>query len=352
MDNVLVTGGCGYIGSHTVLTLLEKGHNVSILDSHHNSNPIVIKKLKEIIYKFDDNLLRNLNYFNVDLRNHVDLEKIFLRAKDNNQKIDSVIHFAGLKAVNESVINPLLYWDFNIGGTINLLKVMKKYLCKDLIFSSSATIYDNSYKNLIDENCPIRPTNPYGKTKANIESLLKDIFKSEMGEWRIINLRYFNPIGAHKSGNLGECPNGLPNNIFPLILKVASKKLKVLNVYGDDWNTRDGTCIRDYVHILDLAEGHVEALKYLKNNDSQFLNLNIGTGVGTTVLELINTFMKVNNIELPFVYSSRREGDKECVVADNTKILNTLDWKPKRDLEDMCIDGWKWQTLNPDGYVD
>ena len=352
MDNVLVTGGCGYIGSHTVLSLLKKGHKVSIIDSHHNSNPIVVKKLKEIIYEFNSNLIENLNYFKGDLRNYEDLEKIFLYAKANHQRIDSVIHIAGLKAVNESVINPLLYWDFNLGGTINLLKVMRKYFCKDLIFSSSATIYDNSYKNLIKENCPIRPINPYGKTKANVESLLEDIFNSEKGEWRIINLRYFNPIGAHKSGKLGECPNGVPNNIFPLILKVASKKLKVLKVYGNDWNTRDGTCIRDYVHILDLAEGHVEALKYLKNNNSQYKNFNIGTGIGTTVLELINTFMKVNNIDFPFVFATRREGDQEYVVADNTKILENLDWKPKRDLEDMCIDGWKWQTLNPNGYID
>ncbi len=351
MNNVLVTGGCGYIGSHTVLLLLEKGYFVYILDSHYTSRPAVINKLNKIILEKDKTLVNNLKYFKGDLRNENDLNSIFIYAKENYKPIQAVIHLAGLKAVYESVKNPLLYWDFNLVGTISLLKVMKEFSCRNLIFSSSATIYSKSNK-LINENFSIKPINPYGKTKSNIESLLEDLHKSEKGQWKIINLRYFNPIGAHYSGNIGEHPIENPNNIFPLILKVASRKLKELKIFGNDWGTRDGTCIRDYVHILDLANAHLAAFEYLSRSNSQFTNLNIGTGKGTTVLELINTFKKVNKIDLPFSFASRREGDQEYVVADNRKALNILNWKPIRNIEDMCRDGWKWQTKNPNGYFD
>tara|TARA_Y100001978_G_scaffold203213_1_gene227506 strand:- start:2263 stop:3321 length:1059 start_codon:yes stop_codon:yes gene_type:complete len=352
MTNILVTGGCGYIGSHTVLALLEKGHYVFIIDSLLNSNVKVLKKLKYILLKKDKRLLKNLKFFKGDLREKNHIEKIFIYANENKKNIEAVIHFAGLKAVGESVKNPLMYWETNVGGTINLIKVMNKYSCKNLIFSSSATIYANAGNKLLKENSIISPINPYGKTKNYVESLLEDIYNSEQGEWKFINLRYFNPIGAHYSGHIGENPIGKPNNLFPLILQVASRKLKELKVYGKDWNTRDGTCIRDYVHVLDLADGHVAAFEYLNNNKSQFINLNIGTGKGTTVLELIEIFKKVNNIDILYSFTSRREGDQEYVVADNSKILSVLNWKPKRDIEEMCRDGWKWQTLNPNGYLD
>ena len=351
MNNVLVTGGCGYIGSHTVLSLLEKGYYVYIIDSHRSSSPAVIQKLNKIISNKDKTLTKNLKYFKGDLREGKNLERVFCYAKENNRPIQGVIHLAGLKSVYESVRNPLLYWDYNLAGTISLLKVMSEYSCKNLIFSSSATIYSKSNKQ-IKENFTIQPINPYGKTKSNIESLLEDIYQSEKGQWKIINLRYFNPIGAHHSGNIGEHQIGTPNNLFPLILQVASGKLKELKVYGNNWNTRDGTCIRDYVHILDLANAHLASFEYLSRSHSQFTNLNIGTGKGTSVLELINTFKKVNKIDLPFSFASRREGDQEYVVADNRKALNILNWKPIKDIDDMCRDGWKWQTKNPDGYLE
>ena len=352
MTNILVTGGCGYIGSHTVLALLEKGNYVYIIDSLINSNLNVLNKLKGIILKKDPRLVENLKFFKGDLRNKNDIEKIFIYADNNAKKIEAVIHFAGLKAVGESVKNPLMYWESNLGGTMNLLKVMHKYSCKNLVFSSSATIYANSSSQLLNENSNISPINPYGKTKNYIESLLEDIYRSEEGKWNFINLRYFNPIGAHTSGEIGENPLGRPNNLFPLILQAASKKLRNLQVYGNDWNTRDGTCIRDYIHVMDLADGHVEALNHLNSKGSQFISLNIGTGKGTTVLELINTFEKVNDIDILYSFTERREGDQENVVADNTRILSILNWEPKRDIEDMCRDGWRWQNLNPNGYID
>lgn len=352
MTNILVTGGCGYIGSHTVLALLEKGNYVYIIDSLINSNLEVLNRLKGILDKKDQRLVKNLKFFKGDLRNKNDIEKIFIYADENNKKIEAVIHFAGLKAVGESVKNPLMYWDSNLGGTMNLLKVMHKYSCKNLIFSSSATIYANSNNKLLNENSNISPINPYGKTKHYIESLLEDIYMSGQGEWRFLNLRYFNPIGAHHSGGIGENPIGRPNNLFPIILQVASRKLTELQVYGNDWNTKDGSCIRDYIHVMDLADGHVAAFEYLYSKGSQFINLNIGTGKGTTVLELINIFKKVNNVDIKYSFTARRKGDQENVVADNTRILSVLNWKPKRDIEDMCRDGWKWQNLNPNGYLD
>jgi len=351
MKSILVTGGCGYIGSHTVLSLLENGFFVYVLDSNVNSSPAVIKRLFEIILNKNKNLIENLNFLNGDLRNLDDIEEIFLIADKKKQTINGVIHLAGLKSIEESIKLPFSYWDNNVVGSINLLKIMKKYNCKTIIFSSSATIYADFENGKIRENFSIKPINPYGRNKSTIELLLNDIYESEPSEWRIINLRYFNPIGAHKSGKLGENPIGLVNNIFPLILRVASKDIKELKVFGNNWNTRDGTCIRDYIHIMDLANGHIEALNYLYKNNPKLLNLNIGTGLGNTVLELIKTFERVNNIRIPYSFVERRKGDREYVVADNSKLLETLNWKPTRSLEDMCKDGWKWHLSNPFGYL-
>ena len=349
MASILVTGGCGYIGSHTVLSLLEKGLNVYVIDSNENSSALVINRIRDILKKNNLQLTNNLYFVKGDVRISDDLEKVFLKALENDHNIYGVIHFAGLKAVEESCNSPLLYWDTNLVGTITLLKVMKNYNCRNLIFSGSATIYSNSIKNKLKEDSLIKPINPYGRTKATVEILLNDIFLSD-NQWKIINLRYFNPIGAHQSGEIGEDPIGLPNNIFPLILNVASKKISELKVFGKDWNTKDGTCIRDYIHVMDLADGHIAALNYLQNNSSQILNLNIGTGIGNSVLDLINIFQDVNNVEVPYSFAKRREGDKAEIIADNTKILSTLNWKPKRSLKNMCIDGWKWHLMNPNGY--
>ncbi len=351
MLNILVTGGCGFIGSHTVFALLKKGYRVFIFDSHFNSSILVYERLRNMIRKVDKSLVFNLEYLKGDLRIYEDVERLFKKAKKEGKDIHAVIHFAGLKAVNESIKKPLLYWDSNVLGSINLLKVMQNYSCKNLIFSSSATIYANPEKQKINESFSIKPINPYGNTKATIENFLKDIYQSELGEWRIINLRYFNPIGAHSSGMIGEDPKGKPNNIFPLILKVASKRIKELKIFGKDWNTYDGTCIRDYIHVMDLADGHIAACEYLSSNKSQISSFNIGTGKGYSVLELIETFQSVNNIKVPYSFAGRRKGDQEYVVADNNKIVSTLNWSPKRNIKDMCRDGWKWQKSNPNGYL-
>ncbi len=350
MKNILVTGGCGYIGSHTVLSLLENGYFVYVFDSNVNSSSVVLKRILEILGKEKEILSENLKFYKGDIRFKENIEEVFSNAIKENRKINEVIHFAGLKSIEESIKFPFLYWDNNVVGTINLLNAMNKYDCKTIIFSSSATIYENSGKNKINEKTLVNPINPYGRNKSTIELFLNDIYESDPKNWRIINLRYFNPIGAHISGKLGENQIGLVNNIFPLILKVASKNMKEFKIFGNDWNTRDGTCIRDYIHVMDLVNGHVEALNYLRNNNPQIMNLNIGTGLGSTVLELIKTFEMVNNVKIPYSFTSRRKGDLGCVVADNSKILKTLSWEPKRSLEDMCKDGWNWHLINPKGY--
>tara|TARA_S200000501_G_scaffold365136_1_gene398181 strand:+ start:1016 stop:2068 length:1053 start_codon:yes stop_codon:yes gene_type:complete len=350
MKSILVTGGCGYIGSHTVLSLLENGYFVYVFDSNVSSSRKVLKRFSEILSKENKILSKNLKFHKGDIRFVENIEEVFANAIKENNEIYEVIHFAGLKSIEESIKYPFLYWENNVVGTINLLNVMKKYDCKTIIFSSSATIYENLGKHKIKENSLIKPINPYGRNKSTIELFLKDIYESDPKNWKIINLRYFNPIGAHISGKLGENYIGLVNNIFPLILKVASKNIKEFKIFGNDWNTKDGTCIRDYIHVMDLVNGHVEALNYLQNNNPQLLNLNIGTGLGSTVLELIKTFEKVNNVKIPYSFAGRRKGDIGYVVADNSKILKTFNWKPKRTLEEMCKDGWHWHLTNPNGY--
>ena len=348
METILVTGGTGFIGSHTVLLLLKSGYRVYILDSHVNSSKIVLEKIQKII-ELENNIdyKNKLNYFKLDLRDISCIDGIFKRAKEDNAPIKSVIHFAGLKSVGESNKNPLLYWDNNVSATIILLKIMDKYSCRNLVFSSSATIYSPSPNNsAITETNPIGPINTYGNTKATIETILNDLSKSSPEKWRIANLRYFNPIGAHPSGLLGENPIGKPNNIFPLINLVAAKEIRELNIFGNDWDTPDGTCIRDYIHVMDLANGHILALEYLRKGNSNIINLNLGTGRGTSVLELINIFKKVNRVEIPYSFSSRRVGDNGYVVADNKLACETLKWKPESSLEDMCKDGWNWKNRN------
>ena len=346
---ILVTGGTGFIGSHTCLALLEKDYEVVVLDSYINSNKKSIQRVKDILTK--ERMTKNLriDVFQGDIRDEEFLETLFSESHRLGKPFDAVIHFAGLKSVKDSISNPLLYWDVNVNGSINLLKVMHKYKCRTLVFSSSATVYDISNEKLT-ENTNIKPINPYGKTKATLEQLFNDIYDSNPGEWKIANLRYFNPIGAHCSGILGEDPINIPNNIFPYITQVAAGKLEKLTIFGNNWSTIDGTGIRDYIHVMDLAEGHISTLKYLLEGEKKIINLNLGTGLGTTVLELVNIFEKVNNIKIPLEISSRRLGDCCSLIADNSLALECLDWSPNRSLEEMCKDGWKWQLLNPDGY--
>ena len=343
MTKILVTGGAGFIGSHTCLLLLEKGYDLVIIDSLVNSSRNSINNVKNIISENENLSSKRITFYKVDLRNYISIKNVFDLESQNNTDIDAVIHFAGLKAVGESTLNPLKYWDFNVLSTINLLKVMMEFKCKTIIFSSSATIYESKENCLLDEDTSINPINPYGSTKATIERILSDLFNSGLKDWKIANLRYFNPIGAHPSGLIGEDPLGIPNNIFPMILKVACGELDKLRIFGNDWNTPDGTGIRDYIHVMDLAEGHVRALQFLESKNSRIIDLNLGTGIGTSVLELINTFQKVNKVKVNYVFDERRNGDKEYVVADNTKALKILGWKNTRNIEEMCKDGWNWQ---------
>ena len=338
MSAILITGGTGFIGSHTSLVLLKKGYYLYIIDSLENSSIDTLKRIKQVDQKYKN----KFEFFRGDLRNKELLRKIFIKARESGKIISGIIHFAGLKAVSDSIENPIKYWSNNFLGTLNLVEIMSEFNCKNIIFSSSATVYGCSNFSLLREDSNINPINPYGKTKQAIENLLTDVFKSEPQEWGVINLRYFNPIGAHESGLIGEDPIGKPNNIFPILNQVASNELEKIKIFGDDWGTPDGTCIRDYIHVMDLAEGHVSALEFLLNNKPQCINLNIGTGKGTSVLELVNIFAKVNNVEIQYKFTSRREGDFAVVIADNTKAKELLNWSPSRSLEVMCRDGWKW----------
>ena len=267
---------------------------------------------------------------------------MFDNANQNKKPFSAVIHLAGLKQVANSVYNPLEYWENNVFGSINLLKIMEDNNCKTIIFSSSATIYEKTSGENIKESFSIN-FNPYGSTKAAVEKILLEVFKSKPNQWRIINLRYFNPIGADPSGLLGEQPVNNPSNIFPIILDVASNKFKRLSIYGNDWETDDGTAVRDYIHISDLSNGHIKALEFLETNKPQYLNLNLGTGIGTSVLELIKTFEHSNKVEIPYVYDKRRPGDVSYAVADNSLARSILNWSPEKKLSEMCVDGWRWQ---------
>ena len=348
MSRVFITGGAGFIGSHTSLVLLEKGYDLVILDSLINSSKISIQRLSKIVFKNEKN--QRINFIKGDIRDKNLLENIFKKATFDNNPFAGVIHFAGLKSVNESINNPIEYWDNNVIGSLNLFRVMEKYNCKTIVFSSSANIYAKSNDNeKLKENSAIRPNNPYGETKVAIEKILFNLSQSSNSQWRIANLRYFNPIGAHYSGLIGENPYGLPSNIFPFITQVAAKRIEFLNIFGNDWLTHDGTGVRDYIHIMDLAEGHVSALEYLLK-EKKVINLNLGTGKGTSVLDLINTFKKVNKVDLPYKVKGRRSGDLGYVVADNSLAKSLLNWKPSRSLEEMCKDGWNWQLKNPHGY--
>lgn len=329
---ILVTGGTGYIGSHTVCSLLDNNYEVVILDNLCNSKSEVIDKIKKITGK-------EVTFYEGDLRDKDVLNSIFA-----NHQIDAVIHFAGLKAVGESVEKPLLYYDNNLLSTLNLLEVMQENNCKKLVFSSSATVYGNPEVLPIKEDAKLSTTNPYGTTKLMIEAILKDLVNAD-NRWSIAVLRYFNPIGAHSSGLLGENPNGIPNNLMPYIIKVATKKLPQVNIFGNDYETKDGTGVRDYIHVVDLAEGHLCALEYVnKTNGIDYFNL--GTGEAYSVLELIETFKRVNNVEVPYLITDRRPGDIAACYADSSYVQEKLGWQAKKKLEEMCRDSYNYVIKN------
>lgn len=331
--NILVTGGLGFIGSHTCVELLNAGHNVVIIDNLYNSKIEVLDNICKIT-----NNSNNIKFIEGDLNKIDDIENIFKEYKN----INAVIHFAGLKAVSESIQNPLMYYNYNIGMTLNLLNIMNKYNCKNIIFSSSATVYGTSGKSPVSENdiTGIGLTNPYGKTKYFIEQILKDLYNSD-NTWSIIILRYFNPVGAHKSGLIGEDPLDIPNNLMPYILKVANGTYQQLNVFGNNYDTVDGTCVRDFIHVVDLARGHIAALK--KVNENKIHIYNLGTGKGTSVLELINIFISTNKLtNFRYVFSGKREGDIPVLYSTAEKAKNELNWYTTHSLEDVCRDGYNF----------
>lgn len=331
---ILVTGGLGFIGSHTCVELLDNDYEVIIIDNLSNSKIEVLDSIKEITGK-------DIIFYQEDVCDIKALDKIF---KEN--KIDAVIHFAGYKAVGESVDNPIMYYENNLMSTLNLCKVMKKYNCKKLVFSSSATVYGSPKTLPIREDFPLSATNPYGMTKLMNEKILEDIYNSDK-DFSIVILRYFNPIGAHSSGLIGEDPKGIPNNLMPYISRVAVGKLDCLSVFGNDYNTSDGTGVRDYIHVVDLANGHIKAIeKALKGNGLSFYNL--GTGIGYSVLDMINTFEKVNKIKVNYKIVDRRPGDIDSCYADPTKANKELDWKAKHNIEDMCKDSYNYIIKNKD----
>ena len=336
--NILLTGGAGFIGSHTCVEMLQAGHSVVVVDNYVNSHPEAIRRVEEITG-------RSVKVYEADVCDKAAMTRIF----DENA-FDAVIHFAGLKAVGESVSIPLRYYRNNLDSTLTLCEVMAEHGCKRLVFSSSATVYG------VPDEVPLREdmfckgcTNPYGWTKYMIEKILEGVVTADP-EWSVVLLRYFNPIGAHESGRIGEDPSGIPNNLMPYITKVAAGQLEKLSVFGNDYDTHDGTGVRDYIHVVDLAKGHVAACDYAaKNTGCEIINL--GTGVGYSVLDIVNAFTRVNNVPVPYVIAPRRPGDVDACFADPAKAENLLGWKAGKTLEDMCRDSWRWQSGNPKGYV-
>ena len=333
---ILLTGGAGYIGSHTCVELLNSGYDVVIADNLYNSNEEVLKRIKEITGK-------EPKFYNADIRDREAMRTVF---KENN--IDAVIHFAGLKAVGESVKIPLTYYENNISGTVVLCEVMNEYGCKKIVFSSSATVYGVAEKMPLTEDMPLGAINPYGRTKLFIEDILRDICVSDP-EWSVALLRYFNPIGAHESGLIGEDPKGIPNNLMPYITQVAVGRLKELSIFGNDYDTVDGTGVRDYIHVVDLARGHIKAVEFL-NGHKGCEAINLGTGNGTSVLQLVNAFEKASGVKVPYKIVGRRAGDPAKVYADAEKAKKLLGWTAEYGIERMCADNWRWQKNNPNGY--
>lgn len=335
MKTILVTGGAGFIGSHTLVELLNKNYKVVVLDNLCNSCKEALRRVEKITGK-------HVDFYLGDIRDASIYDKIF-----QEHKIDAVIHFAGLKAVGESCKIPLAYYDNNIYGTLVLLEAMNKYNCKTIIFSSSATVYGTPERLPLDEECHLSTTNPYGSTKLMLERILTDLYKSD-NSWNVMLLRYFNPVGAHESGLIGEDPKGIPNNLMPYVAQVATGKLSKIRVFGNDYNTHDGTGVRDYIHVVDLALGHVAALEHINTPGVHIYNL--GTGIGYSVLDIIHAFEKACGKKLPYEIVERRPGDIDACYASAEKAKKDLHWVAKYNLEDMCKSQWNWQSKNPYGY--
>ncbi len=333
---IIVTGGVGYIGSHTVIQLIDAGYEVVIVDNLSNSKIEALNRVEKITNK-------RIAFYKADLLNKEKLTEIFI-----NENVDGVIHFAGLKAVGQSVKMPLYYYKNNLIGTLNLLDIMQTTNVKNLVFSSSATVYGDPHKVPITEDFPLSATNPYGRTKLMIEEILRDLYISDKN-WNIAILRYFNPVGAHQSGTIGEDPNGIPNNLMPFITQVAVGKREFLSVFGNDYPTVDGTGVRDYIHVVDLADGHLKALEKLKTNPG-CVEYNLGTGKGYSVLEVVKAFEKVSGKKIPYKIVERRSGDIAACYANPEAAKQELGWKAKYGIEKMCEDAWRWQLQNPNGY--
>lgn len=336
---ILVTGGAGYIGSHTCVELLNEGYEVVVVDNLYNSSEKALERVEQITGK-------KLKFYQVDLLDKEALKEVF-----DKEQVDCVIHFAGLKAVGESVAKPLEYYHNNMTGTFNLCDVMREHGVKNIVFSSSATVYGDPAFVPITEECPKgKITNPYGQTKGMLEQVLTDLNVADP-EWNVVLLRYFNPIGAHESGLIGEDPKGIPNNLVPYIAQVAVGKLQALGVFGNDYDTPDGTGVRDYIHVVDLAKGHVKAIEKLKKNEGVSI-YNLGTGKGYSVLDVLHAFEKACGKELPYVIKPRRPGDIATCYADPSKAKEELGWVAEKGIEEMCADSWRWQSSNPNGYAD
>jgi UDP-glucose 4-epimerase len=333
---ILVTGGAGYIGSHTCIELIKAGHDIVVVDNLSNSSIESIRRVE----KLTD---RNISFYKIDIRDKAPLTQVF-----DQHSIDGVVHFAGLKAVGESTKKPIKYYSANLAGTCILVEVMNEFNCNNLVFSSSATVYGDPISVPIKEDFPLSATNPYGRSKLMIEEMLQDIFTAN-NSWHIAILRYFNPVGAHESGLIGEDPNGTPNNLMPFISQVAVGKIKTLSIFGGDYKTIDGTGVRDYIHVVDLARGHVKAIEEMSGKP-QILKVNLGTGNGYSVLELVEAFNKVTGKEIPYRIVERRLGDIATCYADSTYAFEKLNWKAEFNLIKMCEDAWRWQKNNPNGY--
>ncbi len=359
MANLLITGGAGFIGSHTCLALLSTGHRLIVLDNFANSSAEPLRRVAELAGLPAWQTLGpahwaagpRLSLLQGDVRRPADLERAFATgAESGGGPVTAVLHFAGLKAVAESMAAPLRYWDVNVGGSRCLLAAMDAAGCRTLVFSSSATLYGHPKQVPIPETAPVRPINPYGHSKAAVEQMLADVAASEAG-WRIARLRYFNPVGAHPSGRIGEDPSGPPSNLFPSVCQVAVGRQPQLRVFGGDWRTDDGTAVRDYIHVMDLAEGHGAALDLLLQEPPQLLTLNLGSGQGHSVLEVVRAFEAASGRPVPYTLCPRRPGDSAVSVADAGEARRRMGWSTRRDLAAMCADGWAWQSGNPGGYA-